>query len=85
MLAGSGVGVLSEFFRSSVGKIGEGIREVKETAILTKRTFSISAFLGRSLVYPLFVLGYLHGSTKDGTSRRNLNKSAKVHCVERKV
>ena len=64
------------------GKIGEGIREVKESAILTKRTFSISAFFGRSLVHPLFVLGYLHGSTKDGTSRRNLNKSAKVHCVE---
>ena len=28
----------------------EGIREKKESAILTKRTFSISAFFGRSLV-----------------------------------
>ena len=69
----------------SGGKTGQGIREKKESAILTKRTFSISAFFVRSLVHPLFVLGYLHGSTKDGTSRRNLNKSAKVHCVERRV
>ena len=79
------VGLLSVVGRCSLGGIRQGIREKKESAILTKRTFSISAFLGRSLVYPLFVLGYLHGSTKDGTSRRNLNKCAKVHCVECKV
>ena len=38
------------FSRSSVGGIEEGIREVKETAILTNSTFCVSAFLGSSLV-----------------------------------
>jgi hypothetical protein len=70
-------GVESEFCRLSLGGIAEGIREVKETAILTKRTFSISAFFGRSLVHPLFVLGYLHGSTKDGQAEEILIKVQK--------
>ena len=45
------------FSRSSVGGIRQGIREVKEITILTKSTFSISAFLGSSLVRLWFVLG----------------------------
>ena len=35
-VTGSSVGVLSVIYRSSVGVFREGIREVKETAILTK-------------------------------------------------
>ena len=49
--------LLSEFSRLSVGKIGEGIREVKETAILIKSLFCVSEFFGRSLVLPWFILG----------------------------
>ena len=49
-LCRSSFGVLSVFSRLSVGKIGEGIREVKETAILTKRTFCIWNFFDSSLV-----------------------------------
>ena len=43
--------------RSSVGEIGEGIREGKETAILIKRTFCHLVFLGRPLVLLWFVVG----------------------------
>lgn len=39
---------LSVFSRSSVGKIRQGIREVKETSILIKRTFCNLAFFGSS-------------------------------------
>ena len=39
MCARSSVGVPSEFFRSSVGRIKQGIREGKENTILIKRTF----------------------------------------------
>ena len=39
MWTGSGVGVLSEFSRSSVGELRQGIREGKETAILIKVLF----------------------------------------------
>ena len=49
--------LLSAFSRSSVGGIRQGIREVKETAILIKRTFFISEFFGSSLVRPWFLLG----------------------------
>ena len=37
------------------GKIRQCIREVKETAILTKSLFCISEFFGRSLVCPWFL------------------------------
>ena len=84
-VTGSSVVVLPLIGRWNKGRYKRGKRDGKEMAILIKSTFYISEFLGRSLVHPLFVLGYLHGSTKDGTSRRNLNKSAKVHCVERRV
>ena len=40
LMAGSWVGVLSVFSRSSVGEIGINIREDTETSILIKRTFS---------------------------------------------
>ena len=40
LMAGSWVGVLSVFSRSSVGEIGVNIREDTETSILIKRTFS---------------------------------------------
>ena len=52
-----GRGDESEFSRSSVGEIGEGIGEVKETAILIKVLFCVWEFLGRSLVLPWFILG----------------------------
>ena len=39
----SSVGLLSVFSRSSVGGIGQGIREVKETAILIKSTFLLKS------------------------------------------
>ena len=55
--AGSWVAVLSVFSRLSVGKIKQGIREEKRTAILIKSTFSILAFFGRSQVLLWFVLG----------------------------
>ena len=52
--AGSWVGVLSVVSRSSLGGIREGIREVKETAILINSTFwwfgVLWSFLGSSLV-----------------------------------
>ena len=57
LLAGSCAVVLSVFSRSSVGKIGEGIREGKETAILINVLFYVSEFFGRSLVLPWFLLG----------------------------
>ena len=49
--------VLSVVSRSSLGKIKQGIREEKRTAILIKSTFSILAFFGSSLVCPWFVVG----------------------------
>ena len=53
-VTGSSVGVLSVISRSSVGVFREGIREVKETAILTKVLFGwlgvLWSFLGSSLV-----------------------------------
>ena len=48
-------GVESEFSRSSVGELRQGIREGKETAILTKVLFwwlgVLRSFLGSSLVH----------------------------------
>ena len=48
------LGVLSVVSRSSVGETWEGIREVKETAILINSTFwwlvVLRSFLGSSLV-----------------------------------
>ena len=70
------LGVFSVFSRSSVGKMREGIREVKETAILTKSTFYISEFLGRSLVLLWFFLGLLPESNREGTREGNLKRSA---------
>ena len=52
-------GVLSVVCRSSLGGIRQGIREVKEGAILIKRTFPDSEFFGRSLVLLWFFLGLL--------------------------
>ena len=40
------------------GGIGQGIREVKETTILKKRTFRNLVFFGSSLVRLWFLLGY---------------------------
>ena len=44
----SSFGVPSVVSRSSLGKTRQGIREVKEIAILIKRTFCDLAFLGSS-------------------------------------
>ena len=55
----SSFGVLSVVSRLSVGGIGQGIREVKETAILIKSTFCVWEFFGRSLVRPWFIVGLL--------------------------
>ena len=55
--AGSSVGVFSVVSRSSVGGIRQGIRELKETSILIKRTFCNLAFFGSSLVRLWFILG----------------------------
>ena len=63
------------FSRSSVGKIGEGIREVKEMVILIKSTFSVWEFLGSSLVHPWFLLGLLPEGNREGTKVGNLNKT----------
>ena len=72
-------GVESEFCRSSLGcrseKIGEGIRELKETAILINSTFGVWEFFGRSLVHPRVVFGLLHGVDIQGTREGNLKKS----------
>ena len=54
----------------------EGIREVKGTAILIKRTFSISVFFGSSLVRPCFLLGLQPERIWVGVREGNLNKSA---------
>ena len=50
----------------------QGIREVKETAILRKVLFSILEFLGSSLVRPWFVLGLLHETKREDTREGNL-------------
>ena len=50
-------GVLSLFSRSSVGGMRQGIREVKEMAILIKVLFYVWDFFGRSLVYLWFFVG----------------------------
>ena len=54
LVAGSLVGVLSVVGRCSLGKIRQGIREEKETAILINSTFwwlvVLRSFLGSSLV-----------------------------------
>ena len=71
---GSWVGHLSVVSRSSVGGIGQGIREVKKTAILTNSLFWVLEFFGRSLVLLWFVLGLLHGVDIQGTREQNLNK-----------
>ena len=70
----SGCGALSEFSRSSLGEDWQGIREVKETAILTKSTFSVWEFLRGSLVHLWFVLGLLYEVDRKGTREWNLNK-----------
>ncbi len=79
LVTGSSLGVPSEFSRSSVGGIREGIREEKETAILIKRTFSVGEFLGSSLVHPWFLLGLLPEEKRKGTRGRVLKKS--VFCA----
>ena len=47
------------FSRSSLGGIKQDIREIKEIAILIKRTFFVSELVGRSLVRLRFFLGLL--------------------------
>ena len=59
----------------SVGRIGEGIREGKETAILTKSTFPDSEFFGSSLVRLWFVLGLLPEGDREGTKEQIINKT----------
>ena len=44
--------------------------------ILTNSIFCDSEFLGRSLVLLWFILGLLFGVSREGTTERNLNKSA---------
>ena len=73
MVTRSSVGVLSVISRSSGGVFREGIREVKETAILRKVLFSILEFLGSSLVRPWFFLGLLYDRDWQGTAEGNLN------------
>ena len=72
LVAGSLVGVLSVVGRCSLGKIRQGIREEKETAILTKVLFCVLEFFGRSLVLLWFVFGLLHGVDIQGTMEGNL-------------
>ena len=69
------VGVLSVFSRSSVGEIRQGIREVKEMAILIKVLFYVWEFFSRSLVLLWFLLGLQQGVYIDGTREQNLKKS----------
>ena len=45
------------FSRSSLGGIKQDIREIKEIAILIKRTFCSSELVGRSLVRLRFIVG----------------------------
>ena len=58
--------------RLSVGKIGEGIREVKETAILTKVLFLsfgvFWSFLGSSLVLPWSLIRGIYTRYKEKNS-----------------
>ena len=54
---GSSVGHLSVVSRSSLGKMRQGIRDVKEAAILRKVLFSILEFFRGSLVRLWFLLG----------------------------
>ena len=68
--------VLSVVSRSSVGKIREGIREVKEWAILIKVLFLSFGGLGCSLVRLWFVLGLLPEGNREGTRERNLKNCA---------
>ena len=53
---GSSVGVISVISRSSLGKMRQGIRDVKETEILRKVLLGwlgvLWSFLGSSLVHP---------------------------------
>ena len=57
----------------------QGIREVKETAILTNSTFCILGFFGSSLVHPWFVFGLLPERNREGTTGRNLKKSTFIN------
>ena len=70
------VGVLSVVSRCLLGGIREDIREVKETAILIKRTFFVSEFFGRSLVHLWFLLGLLPEIDREGTIEKNLKNRA---------
>ena len=72
----SSFGVPSVVSRSSLGGIGQGIREIKETAILIKRTFFVSEFFGCSLVRLWFVLGLLPEIDREGTIEKNLKNRA---------
>ena len=68
--------LLSVVSRLSLGGMRQGIREVKETAILINSIFEDREFLGSSLVRPWFVLGLLPERNREGTTGRNLKKSA---------
>ena len=76
----SSVGVLSVFSRLSVGKIGEDIREVKETAILTNSTFCIGEFFRCSFVFLRFIIGLLCEGDRQGTKEWNLKNRYSVGC-----
>ena len=47
------------FSRSSLGGVKQDIRDIKEIAILTKRTFFVAEFFRGSLVRPWFFVGLL--------------------------
>ena len=66
--AGSWVGVFSVFSRSSLGVLRQGIRDVKESAILTNSTFwwlgVLRFILGSSLVHPWLLTRMIKGRYK---------------------
>ena len=54
----------------------QGIREVKEMAILINSIFEDREFLGSSLVCPWFFLGLLPERNRESATGRNLNKGS---------
>ena len=80
-------GRLSVFSRSYLGGIRQGIRDVKETAILTKRTFSVWEFLSLFYVLRFSSEWGLSGATLEVPSEALLHPSfffgsSLVFCTE---
>ena len=68
LVIGSCIGVLSVVSRCSLGKIRQGIRKGKETAILTNSTFSVWEFL-------FFLFYVLRLFLRVGTPRAQYSKA----------